>query len=493
MYAFRHALVGEAIHGDLLPGEDTALHARIAAAIDAHPELLGDVTEQTVAAELACHWRNSHELGQARSARACAPASRPSGSYAYEVAQRQFERALELWPRVPDAEERAGHGPRRGAPATPRRARARRGEASRAVALLREALAGLDRGRRPGRAPPRSTSGSGNFLRASGTSSESFDAFDRAVALLPPEPSAERARVLETRARVEMLLGEYTQALRDRHAGDRGGARGRRRGDRGARAQHARLHARRARRRGRRASRRCARRYARADASPRPATAAARRSTCPRRSTSPASTEEALALVRAEIEEPRDAPRALQLRRLPAPAGGRTCCIRLGPAGRGARAAAARACRARRSPTRRMFWRDDARAARAAHRRPRGAARGARGDGAAGRRQPRAAVDRAVRANARGARAARGPDRRRARRCCAARAARSSTPTRRTGCCGSPDGRARRGRGRRARAGARRALRARARRRRSRGCATRAPAARASTRRARGAGWRRPS
>ena len=37
MYGFRHALVGEAVHNDLLPGEDTALHARIAAAIEARP------------------------------------------------------------------------------------------------------------------------------------------------------------------------------------------------------------------------------------------------------------------------------------------------------------------------------------------------------------------------------------------------------------------------------------------------------------------------
>ena len=51
MYAFRHALVGEAIHGDLLPGEDTDLHARLAAAIEADPALLGDVQEATVAAE----------------------------------------------------------------------------------------------------------------------------------------------------------------------------------------------------------------------------------------------------------------------------------------------------------------------------------------------------------------------------------------------------------------------------------------------------------
>jgi DNA-binding CsgD family transcriptional regulator/tetratricopeptide (TPR) repeat protein len=210
MYQFRHALVGEAIHGDLLPGEDTALHARIAEVIEAQPELLGDVTEQTVAAELACHYRNSHELAKALGAgvRAGRAAKRV---HAYEVAQRQFERALELWPRVPDAEERAGidHVEVLRLAATCSGAR---GEASRAVSLLREALTELDADDDPVRAAGLYER-LGNYLRASGKSSESFEAFDRAVALLPPEPSAERARVLETRARVEMLLGEYTQAL----------------------------------------------------------------------------------------------------------------------------------------------------------------------------------------------------------------------------------------------------------------------------------------
>src|SRR5215217_5048829 len=102
VYAFRHALVGEAIHGDLLPGEDTALHARLAAAIEADPALLGDVPEATVAAELACHWKSAHDLPRSLgfSVQAGIAARRV---HAYEVAQREFERALGLWDRVPDA------------------------------------------------------------------------------------------------------------------------------------------------------------------------------------------------------------------------------------------------------------------------------------------------------------------------------------------------------------------------------------------------------
>src|SRR3954471_2423936 len=43
VYAFRHALVGEAVYGDLLPGERSALHARLAETVDARPALMGDL------------------------------------------------------------------------------------------------------------------------------------------------------------------------------------------------------------------------------------------------------------------------------------------------------------------------------------------------------------------------------------------------------------------------------------------------------------------
>jgi DNA-binding CsgD family transcriptional regulator/tetratricopeptide (TPR) repeat protein len=210
-YQFRHALVGEAVHGDLLPGEDTALHARIAAALDARPELLGDdVSEATLAAELACHWRNSHELSRALGANVRAGMA-SKRVYAYEVAQRQLERALELWDRVPDAEERAGMD-RADLLRHAATCAAARNETTRAVALIRQALASIDSDAEPIRAALLYRR-LGNYLRQSGVGRESFAAFDRAVALLPPGPSAERAQVLEERAKVEMLLGDFSQAL----------------------------------------------------------------------------------------------------------------------------------------------------------------------------------------------------------------------------------------------------------------------------------------
>ena len=39
-YSFRHALIQEAVHADLLPGEHAAVHTRFARAIDADPALV---------------------------------------------------------------------------------------------------------------------------------------------------------------------------------------------------------------------------------------------------------------------------------------------------------------------------------------------------------------------------------------------------------------------------------------------------------------------
>src|SRR5215204_5589641 len=206
MYRFRHALVGEAVHNDLLPGEDTALHARIAAALEAQPDLLGDLPDATVAAELACHWRAAHELSRSlgASVRAGLAAKRV---YAYEEAGRQLERALELWARVPDADERAGMD-RSEVLRHAATCAVARGEASRAVALIREALAALDVDAEPLRAAALFLR-LGHTLRQAGAAGESFAAFDRAVELLPRDAIAAGARVLEERARVEMLMGDY--------------------------------------------------------------------------------------------------------------------------------------------------------------------------------------------------------------------------------------------------------------------------------------------
>ncbi|WP_162606113.1 ATP-binding protein, partial [Jiangella aurantiaca] len=105
-YAFRHALVREAVHDDLLPGEHARLHALYAATLERRLES-GAGPRRAVTAEAAHHWfcAHEHEKSFAASLRAAAEARSLA---AYDEAQRNFERALELWDQVPGAAEKAG-------------------------------------------------------------------------------------------------------------------------------------------------------------------------------------------------------------------------------------------------------------------------------------------------------------------------------------------------------------------------------------------------
>ncbi|PWU55852.1 LuxR family transcriptional regulator [Micromonospora sp. S4605] len=103
-YEFRHALVREAVHDELLPGEHARLHARFAAAIEAQPHL---VPAGRAPAEIAHHWYAAHDHPRALvTARAAARAA--GERYAYAEQSRLLERVLELWELVPDAADRLG-------------------------------------------------------------------------------------------------------------------------------------------------------------------------------------------------------------------------------------------------------------------------------------------------------------------------------------------------------------------------------------------------
>ncbi|MGH3169020.1 MAG: helix-turn-helix transcriptional regulator, partial [Trebonia sp.] len=97
-YRFRHALLREAIYSDLLPGERTRLHARLAV-------LLADVPG--AAAELAHHSLTSHDIpgALAASVRAGEEAQRIG---APAEAHRHYDQAIELWDRVDEAGKLAG-------------------------------------------------------------------------------------------------------------------------------------------------------------------------------------------------------------------------------------------------------------------------------------------------------------------------------------------------------------------------------------------------
>jgi DNA-binding NarL/FixJ family response regulator/tetratricopeptide (TPR) repeat protein len=102
-YAFRHALLREAVYADLLPGERTRLHATMCTLLSDEQRLAVPGT----AAELAWHCLASHDIPAAfaASVRAGQEADRLG---APAEAHRHFDQALALWERVPEPEKTAG-------------------------------------------------------------------------------------------------------------------------------------------------------------------------------------------------------------------------------------------------------------------------------------------------------------------------------------------------------------------------------------------------
>jgi DNA-binding CsgD family transcriptional regulator/tetratricopeptide (TPR) repeat protein len=103
-YVFRHALIREAVHDELLPGERGQVHSRFAEVIAADPAL---VMPGRAAAEQAWHWFAAHDAPRALvSAWQAAGQAERSLAHAEQLAM--LSRVLELWEQVPDAAERIG-------------------------------------------------------------------------------------------------------------------------------------------------------------------------------------------------------------------------------------------------------------------------------------------------------------------------------------------------------------------------------------------------
>ncbi|MGN6333421.1 MAG: helix-turn-helix transcriptional regulator [Motilibacteraceae bacterium] len=142
--AFRHSLVREALHEDLLPGEHSQIHVRYARALEGNPGLL---PTGGAAAETAHHWYSAHDLPRALPATLAAAAEARS-MVAYAEEQRLLERALGLWESLPAAAELAGTDHAELLLRTGRAARDA-GEPERELALVEAALSLLDRGSEP--------------------------------------------------------------------------------------------------------------------------------------------------------------------------------------------------------------------------------------------------------------------------------------------------------------------------------------------------------
>ena len=209
-YAFRHALLREAVYADVLPGERARLHAAIARALADTRDLVtgGDAV---AAAELAHHWRAAHELDEALAASVVAGRS-AARIAAFPEAQRHFEYALDVWDHVDGAEARAGMDridlTRCAADAANLAA-----DRERAIALARDAAGLLDADRDPVRAGLVQER-LGRYLWLVGREDEAAAACRAGVAMLPAEPpSAERARVVAAEGQLLMLRGHARDAI----------------------------------------------------------------------------------------------------------------------------------------------------------------------------------------------------------------------------------------------------------------------------------------
>jgi DNA-binding CsgD family transcriptional regulator len=197
-YEFRHALTRDAVYDDVLPGERGRLHAAYGEALARDGTLARDRTlagdAAAAPAALAHHWYAALDLPRALPATIEA-AAHAMASYAPAEALRHLERALEIWPRVADAEQRTGldlvEVNRLAAEAA-----YQSGALGRSLSLLDAVLAGLP----PGLDPVRRAlllERRGQALRDASRPADAVAALEQALSLLPPDPA--------TRAHAEVL------------------------------------------------------------------------------------------------------------------------------------------------------------------------------------------------------------------------------------------------------------------------------------------------
>ncbi len=200
-YSFRHALLGEAVYDDLLPGERVRLHAQYVAALQSG-------AARGTAAELARHARLAMDLDAALSA------SIRAGHEAWAVggpdeAAYHYQQALELLAdgrRTDAADVDLSHLVTSAAEAL-----SESGDPQRAVALVQEQLDRL-----PADTPPaarsRMLTARAGIMIVVDSDEDPTEVSAEALALAPEGDSKLRARALTTHARVLAGVGRYEEA-----------------------------------------------------------------------------------------------------------------------------------------------------------------------------------------------------------------------------------------------------------------------------------------
>ncbi|GAA0433755.1 hypothetical protein Acor_07990 [Acrocarpospora corrugata] len=203
-YAFRHALARDAVYHDMLPGERAQWHVAYARALSAGPEL---TDASSVWAQLAHHWFAALDLPAALPA--LLAAARASSAYAPAEESWHLERALEIWPRVPDAAALTGTD-LVGVLTAAGDAAWRTGSVDRSRALFELALAESD-GSGPVARRALLMARWAETLRDLGQLEESVEALRSALDLMPPEPLEYAHAVLLTSLTRNQLRGDFDE------------------------------------------------------------------------------------------------------------------------------------------------------------------------------------------------------------------------------------------------------------------------------------------
>ncbi len=198
-YAFRHALLREAIYHELLPGERSRLHAGYAEHLATHTD------EPGAAAKLAHHAMAGHDLPRALAASVRAAREADDREAPAEMLL-QAERALDLWNAVPDAEAVAGVDQATltrwaawGASAT--------GDPDRGMALGRRALELTDERRNPVLASAIGRRYAMRLMEISGHEQETVDVARHALSLViggPPDSDVAWCHAVIARALIRV-------------------------------------------------------------------------------------------------------------------------------------------------------------------------------------------------------------------------------------------------------------------------------------------------
>ncbi|WP_272894711.1 AAA family ATPase [Nonomuraea sp. MG754425] len=203
-YVFRHSLIREAVHDELLPGEHQRLHARFAEEISKNRAL---VPPGRAPVELAHHWYGARDDRWALIS-AWEAARKSFKAFAYTEAVPLLERVLMLWDRVPDAAELIGADHTAVLEKAASAANSG-GEVDKGLRFVKGALSELDETGEPVRVAQLLVRRAG--LKNSKHQPGVIDDLRHALRLVP-EDSIDRAEVVASLSRHLMLRGKIEEA-----------------------------------------------------------------------------------------------------------------------------------------------------------------------------------------------------------------------------------------------------------------------------------------